>query len=103
MNYDNHNEERIDEIIPRILEKLEKARTRHITKSDYIKELLIKKDKLIELSSIWQSLMLQIAEIQYESDNLLIEFQELLSQANIYAGEFSPDDIIKGGNNASKR
>ena len=92
----DYNEERIDEIIPRLIEGIERARYSEMTHREYIEQLSRKHDQLHELSKMWETLMRQAREVEIKSQKTLAEFTELLNQAKLVTGDFKPDDIIGG-------
>ena len=94
--YDDYNEERIDEIIPRVLENIEKERIKNMTHREYIEQLSRKQEQLTELSKMWDMLMRQAKEVELKSQKTLLEFTELLKQAKLLSGDFNPEDIIGG-------
>jgi len=94
--YDDYNEEHIDEIIPRVLENMEKERIKNMTHREYIEQLSRKQEQLTELSKMWDMLMRQAKEVEVKSQKTLLEFTELLKQAKLLSGDFNPEDIIGG-------
>ena len=98
--------EHIDNIIPDILEQLEKLKNKKevdMTHREYIEKLARKQEQLTELSNLWETLMRQIKYVEIKSNKTLAEFKELLSQAKLVSGDFTPNDIInkKGEDNVA--
>lgn len=95
-SYKDYNEKRIDEIIPRVLENIEKERIKNMTHKEYIEQLSRKQEQLAELSNMWDTLMRQARQVEMKSQKTLLEFTELLKQAKLLSGDFNPEDIIGG-------
>lgn len=92
--HEDHNEERIDEIIPRILENLERRRHNHMTHREYIDELSRKQDELQILHAQHEQCMCRAKQIEQKSVKLVNELNAFLTRAKIISGNFKPDDII---------
>jgi len=105
MHDQEFEEERLDEIIPRILEKLQKNQEfPSKTYKEHIEELCERKrNQLKELSDLSDVLLRQAESVDKKAQMLFNELTLLLAQSKMLSGEFTPNDIINGGNDADKR
>jgi len=92
-----NNEGRLDDIIPKIIEKMEKKMYENLTPSEYIKKIVATQTEIKKLDKEWALLSQKANKIEKETKILSKQLIDLLSHAKDIVGDFTPEEIIGEG------